>query len=132
MTARLIDPLQKFRRVIALEPHSDPRATGKEYIQMVEDGVLAAQYMMSWEDRQENAVLISPAHTFLMANRPVKVQFWLDIGSIGWWQRLYQPLTQPYVLSRHWIDGERWTDLQEYRTNQQNLVRLVRGVCPAL
>ena len=44
-------------------------------------------------------MLLAPAYTFLMSNRPVDYQFWLDVGSTGWWERLYQPLTHPYVLS---------------------------------
>ena len=35
-----------------------------------------------------------------MSNRPVDYQFWLDVGGRGWFERLYQPLTHPYVLSR--------------------------------
>ena len=40
-----------------------------------------------------------------MSNRPVDYQFWLDVGGLGWAERLYQPLTQPYVLSRRWPYG---------------------------
>ena len=78
---------------------------GREYLEMVEDGVIAAQYVRGWQEVDRNAVLLAPAHTFLMMNRPVDYQFWLDIGSRGWFERLYQPLTQPYVLSRHWQPG---------------------------
>jgi hypothetical protein len=63
-----------------------------------------------------------------MQNRPVRYQFWLDIGSQGWWQRLLQPLTQPYVLSNNWQDGMKWTDIQEFKTNQENLSRLITGL----
>jgi hypothetical protein len=55
-------------------------------------------------------------------------QFWLDIGSAGWWERLLQPLTHPHILSRHWPAEAQWTDLDEYRTNQDALARLVTGL----
>ena len=75
---------------------------GKEYLLMVQDGVIAAQYMRSWQAREGGAVLLAPAYTFLMSNYPVDYQFWLDAGSSGWFERLFQPLTHPYVLGRGW------------------------------
>jgi hypothetical protein len=95
---------------------------------LVQDGVIAAQYVRSWQRQPQDAVLVAPAYTFLMSNRPVDHQFWLDVGSTGWWERLYQPLTQPYVLSRRWDDGGPWTDLDEYVTRQEALSALVLGL----
>jgi hypothetical protein len=103
---------------------------GQEYIAMVDDGVLAAQYVGAWQEpsARDEAVLLAPAHTFLMMNRPVDYQFWLDIGSRGWYERLYQPLTHPYVLSRQW-DGQRvWGDADEHAASQQRLYRLTAGL----
>ena len=52
-----------------------------------------------------------------MMNRPVTVQFWLDVGSSGWYERLDQPLTHPQVLSR---EMARWQtmDVRRRRTDQ--------------
>ena len=47
-------------------------------------------------------MLIAPAYTFLLANQPVDYQFWMDVGSPAWSERLYQPLTHPIILSRGW------------------------------
>jgi len=101
---------------------------GQEYVEMVQDGVIAAQYVTSWQLQPEDAVLLAPAYTFLMRNRPVDVQFWLDVGSRGWWERLYQPLTQPYVLSRHWPRDAVWTDADEHEARQETLHRLTQGL----
>jgi len=59
-----------------------------------------------------------------MRNKPVTYQFWLDIGSQGWWARLDQPLTQPYVLNRNWQHGKQWTDLEEFETIRKPLPEL--------
>jgi hypothetical protein len=82
----------------------------------------------SWERQPEDAVLLAPAYTFLMSNRPVEYQFWLEVGSSGWWERLYQPLTQPYVLSRAWEGGRQWSDSDEYAARQEALARLALGL----
>ena len=129
VAASLIESVQKFRW--AMEPTLDrvnQIDIGKEYIQMLKDGVIAAQYVSAWNDKPEEAVLIVPAHTFLMANQPVSVQFWLDAGSGGWYERLFQPLTHPYVLSRHWIPGRIWSDADEVQANNNALVRLLTGL----
>jgi hypothetical protein len=103
---------------------------GREYIAMVEDGVLAAQYVGAWQEpgADADAVLLAPAYTFLMMNRPVDYQFWLDIGSRGWYERLYQPLTHPYVLSRQWNGQRAWGDADEHAASQQRLYRLAAGL----
>jgi len=63
-----------------------------------------------------------------MSNRAVEVQFWLEVGSGGWWERLNQPLTHPYVLSRHWPRGRVWSDADEFNARQETLARLVLGL----
>jgi hypothetical protein len=109
-------------------PEGRDKSLGQEYLEMVQDGVVAAQYIHSWQLEPEDAVLMAPAYTFLMNNRAVDYQFWLDIGSRGWFERLYQPLTQPYVLSRQWSPDTPWTDADEYEASQETLYRLALGL----
>lgn len=126
--ANLIESVQKFRRVTESSFDDDPLRLTKEFIEMIESGTLAAAYLDKQQLELSEAVYLAPAHTFLMQNRPVQYQFWLDIGSQGWWQRLMQPLTQPYVLSNNWNPDMKWTDTHEYQYNQLNLSRLVTGL----
>jgi hypothetical protein len=63
-----------------------------------------------------------------MRNRIVDVQFWLDVGSNGWWERLYQPLTHPWVLSRDWPAEQMWTDFDEFRMRQDTMRRILLGL----
>lgn len=128
VTAHLIESVQKFRRVADTTAQTAALPHGQEYLQMVADGVIAAQYLRPIGEQPPNAVLVSPAYSFLMNNQPVSYQFWLDIGSLGWWERLYQPLTHPHVLSRRWQPDTPWTDIQEFGANQQTLIRLVSGL----
>ena len=126
-----MEAVQKFRWVAAaapIAPGEEATPLGLEYLEMVQDGVLAAQYLRSWQAQSEEAVLLAPAYTFLLANRPVTVQFWLDIGSRSWFERLFQPLTHPLVLSRRWPAGRTWSDDDEYRHNQYSLFRLATGL----
>ena len=125
--ASLIESIQKFRQ--AMEASGDTAIdVGREYLAMLQDGVIAAQYLEAWQTEPSEAILLAPAHTFLMMNRPAAVQFWLDAGSSGWWERLFQPLTQPYVLNRSWERERLWTDADDQSANQQALARLVSGL----
>ena len=128
VTARLIESVQKFRRVFTSAGGGEEPA-GKVYLRLLEEGVLAAQYLEApRQEENEEAILIAPAYTFLMSNRQARVQFWLDSGSRGWFERLYQPLTHPYILSRRWQPGTLWTYLQEDEANRDTLGRVVRGL----
>ena len=46
----------------------------------MKSGALGALYLPGWTVT-DDAVFIAPAYTFLMRNRVVDVQFWLDIGA---------------------------------------------------
>ena len=126
--ARLIESAQNFRRATVRMLTQSGQFPGREYIRMVEEGVVAAQYLENQSQPAADAVFIAPAFTFIMANRPVDYQFWLDLGSQGWWERLYQPVTHPFVLTRRWPEGRVWTDADEVAANQATLARLTSGL----
>jgi len=134
VAASLVESVRKFRQ--AMEPVggsdksdlSDMSDLGREYLAMLGDGVIAAQYLESWRTEDEDAVLVAPAYTFLMMNHPVSVQFWLDAGSSGWYERLAQPITHPYVLARGWEPGRLWTDADEVQQSREALARLTSGL----
>ncbi|MCB0109598.1 MAG: hypothetical protein KDE53_26935 [Caldilineaceae bacterium] len=129
---QLVESARNFRW--ALENVTDGEAQvdlytrlGREYVGLVEQGALGALYAPGWRPVEE-AVFIAPAYTFLMRNQYVRYQFWLDIGSNGWWERLYQPLTHPYVLSQRWPADEPWSDFAEYTRRQETMQRLLLGL----
>jgi hypothetical protein len=128
VTANLVDSIRNFRRVVGDSLEEAGADVGKVYIQMAIDGVIAAQYIPSWQTQEEDAVFIAPAYTYLISNYPVDVQFWLDVGNRSWAERLYQPLTHPYVLSRNWFPGKVWTDVEEVEIGDQVLYALVSGL----
>lgn len=126
---RLIESARKFRQTVLPTELPAGVSLSQEYVRTVEEGVISAQYLSNWEDQQQTqSVLIAPAFTYLMSNRSVRHQFWLDVGSSGWWARLDQPLTQPYVLSRNWPAGKKWTAADELNTSQDTLERVCTGL----
>ncbi|HET7377817.1 MAG TPA: hypothetical protein VFK30_13975, partial [Anaerolineae bacterium] len=130
ITAQIIESARKFRQTVSPDPFaaSASPTVGRDYIRMVADGIVAAVYVESPYAEKPDAVLLAPAYTFLLSNESVAYQFWLNAGSPAWWERLYQPLTHPYVLSRHWVEGQKWTDEAEQSARQKTLLRLLRGL----
>jgi superfamily I DNA/RNA helicase len=126
--SNLVESIQKFRWAVQKTLSQAEIPIGKEYLQMVEDGVIASQYLAPWRFEPMDSVFLAPAHTFLMSNRPVDYQVWLDVGGRGWYERLYQPLTHPYVLQRRWPIGRPWTDMDESEREEDVLYRLCIGL----
>lgn len=126
--ANLVDSAAGFRQAVCGCRQVEDTCTGKDFLQMVQEGVISSTYVRSWGVGPSTEVLISPAYTFLMGNRPVDVQIWLDITSSEWGARLDQPLTHPYVLSRWWPKGAKWTDLHELETEKEVIYHLILGL----
>jgi hypothetical protein len=128
IVAELVESARKFRQTLYPRGADDWGEVGHSYFGLVQEGLLAALYVSSWRDEERDAVFIAPAYTFLMRNRWVDYQFWLDVGSNHWWERLEQPLTHPYVLSRGYPSDQVWTDDMEFEARQAALRRLALGL----
>jgi len=127
LTESLVRSFASFRDVLP-ELAGDPVALISQYFELLESGLITALYPQSWQEQPADAVTIAPAMTFLLANRPVKAQLWLEVASDSWFRRLYQPLTHPYVLSASWREERKWTDADEDAANRSTLYRLIIGL----
>ncbi len=122
----LVDSARGFRWSLDFMSRYDEQIDlSQDYVKMVDRGVIANFYLRDWIADAEEGLLIAPAYTFLLNNRAVDYQFWLNIGSDGWSRRLYQPLTHPYVLSRGWPPGMLWTEEDESSLSREALGRLL-------
>jgi hypothetical protein len=133
VAAGLIASARKFRQALAppfpAAPDPEPfSAIARAYVEAVNSGIIAAEYGPRPSEQDAGAVLLAPAYTFLLSNQPVEVQFWINAGSLGWWERLFQPLTHPYVLTRTWQAGQQWTDEDEQAARVTRLHSLIEGL----
>ena len=122
----LVDSARGFRWALDfMSSHDSDIDLSLDYVKMVDRGLIANFYLRDWIADADEGVLIAPAYTFLLSNRAVDYQFWLNIGSDGWSRRLYQPLTHPFVLSRGWHHGDVWTEDDEQKLSRETLGRLL-------
>ena len=125
ISRNLVDSARGFRWSLDfLRRYDDDIDLARDYVQMVERGLIANFYLRDWITEAEDSVYIAPAYTFLLGNRAVDAQFWLNISSEGWSSRLFQPLTHPHVLSRGWQTGAVWSEADEQALERQTLRRL--------
>ncbi|MCX7939256.1 MAG: hypothetical protein N2545_07445 [Thermoflexales bacterium] len=130
---QLIRNARLFREALVEAALLDDHSAGREYVSVLTQGVLAAQFAperIAWQadlPPDPEAVLLAPAYAFLTNDLRADVQFWLDVNSTGWHERIYQPLTHPYVLSRRWR-GDPWTDADELHASRDMLARVVGGL----
>ena len=127
-TAVLMESFQKFSLSLDQKMQSDQDLAAQAFIEAIDSGLISAFYLSDWDSKVDDDVLIAPVMSYLMRNEPVDYQFWLNIGSKGWYERLEQPLTHPIVLSRNWQEGKQWTADDETAYNQANLQRTLSGL----
>ncbi len=125
--ASVVESAQKFRQAVAEVLAEEGGGAGQAYIDMVREGVVSAFYEIDWK-MPEDAVLLSPVHTFLLRNRVFEHQIWLDVSNPSWHKRIPQPLTNPYILSRDWEVGRLWSSTVEKHFEVERLERIVLGL----
>jgi hypothetical protein len=126
--SQMVDSAADFRLSLYPDGTEDWSPVWQLYRELVTEGLLAAFHAPGWQQESANTVFIAPAYTFLMRNRSVKHQIWLDVGSRAWAERLDQPLTHPYVVRRDYPEQRIWTDEDEEATSWEALYRLVIGL----
>ncbi|MFH1084491.1 MAG: hypothetical protein V1772_01835, partial [Chloroflexota bacterium] len=126
---RLVESARKFRTAVGEVEGLAPDVVAREYVQLILAGIASAEYVA---DRplaeREDAVVLAPAYAYLTRDLRSAYQFWIDLGSDGWWNRPNQPLTHPYVLSRRWPVGQPWRDIEEEQAKREALGRIVEGL----
>ena len=128
VAAQLVESVRKFRWVTEWQLGVAGESSDRDYVATVAEGLIAAQYVGEPDSESHETVLLTPAWTFLMSNRRVDHQFWIDVGARGWSEPLQQPLTQPYVLSRNWPSDRFWGEKDEEREGWDHLYRLAVGL----
>jgi hypothetical protein len=123
VTAQLIASARAFRETV---PNPNGEDLDMSYVRMLQEGMLPARY--DEEPGDDDGVLLATAQAYLTSDERSRVQIWLDLQSNGWHERIFQPLTHPYVLAHHWPSDAHWDDADEHRESVERLADVVAGL----
>lgn len=123
---QLVESVKRFRELGPALGWDDLTA-GRAYLDLVDQGVVAAQYALDGPDVSQG-VLISPIYPYLLGEHRHRLQFWLDVGSSDWWSPPQQILTHPVVLGREWPAGREWTPEDDLARRQRILLQITQGL----
>jgi hypothetical protein len=129
LVSQLIESYNKFVAAMPRANQDDTSNYNEDFVDALRSGLISAQYIEDYiQALDESGVLIAPAMTFLTRNRVVDYQVWLNIGSDGWYRRLEQPLTNPFVLSRNWPKGKEWDADEEIKASESLIGKVTSGL----
>jgi hypothetical protein len=114
----------RFRK--AMERFGDG-AYGREYIKMLTEGTVAAEPLDAY-DPAKDAVTLATPFGYLTSRLTSQYQIWVDLSGNGWYPNDVKELANPHVLSRHWAEGDRWTDTRSNRMRQANAARTAKAL----
>ncbi len=101
---------------------------GQTFIESIYQGIVTSNPPHLGDPPDPDGIMISTIYGYLLANKTVQVQVWLDAAATGWWDIPNQPLSNAFVLAQSWPDGKVWTTDDDFRIRNQLLSRLVRGL----
>ncbi|MSP12205.1 MAG: hypothetical protein EXR62_04515 [Chloroflexi bacterium] len=134
MISKLVESAKRFvestrhEALPAMDLATSDADVGRRYLEMIYQGTVAAQYLLDELPLADSVLLVTPVYTYLVGGYTSGYQFWLDVGSTGWWEPPAQPLTHPQVMSRSWPAGQPWTETDANNSRITTLTRLVTGL----
>ena len=117
--------LRDSGRSIGLETEAD---IGIALVDGINQGLVTSNPPDLGDPPDPNGVMISTAYGFLLSERVVDVQVWLESAAQGWWDIPRQPLSNVFVLAKSWGTDRLWTMEEEMRTRNQLLSQVTRGL----
>ncbi|MDJ0754203.1 MAG: UvrD-helicase domain-containing protein [Ardenticatenaceae bacterium] len=123
---RLATRLRQASKAMGLESEE---AVGRAFINGIQNGLVTAHPPDMGDPPDPDGIFIGSIYSFLLSDRVAAVQVWLETAATGWWDIPRQPLSNAFVLSEDWQDGQLWTLEDDVRIRNEMLVRVVKGLC---
>lgn len=125
----LIQMASRFRQAGGRVIDSSSESVGLALVQGIYSGLVTAHPPAVGASPNPNGVFISTIQTYLLEERPVAVQIWLETSATGWWDLPRQPLSNGFVLDPRWSINQTWTLEDDVRIRNEQLSRVVVGLC---
>lgn len=124
----LVRTASKLRQASPALGLTSPDEMGRAFINGINQGLVTADPPELGEPPDLNGVMISTVYGFVLSGRTAHVQIWLESAATGWWDIPRQPLSNVFVLNQSWPEDRLWTMDQDFKTRNQLLARIIRGL----
>jgi hypothetical protein len=124
----LVKAAVRLRKAAPALGMTDPIAAGSAFIDSINQGIVSTSPPDFGHPPDPEGITIATMYGYLLSEKPVKWQVWLDVGSSGWWDIPRQPLSNAFVLSRRWQEGQPWTARDDFEIRNQLLGRIIAGL----
>jgi len=123
---RLATRLRQAAGAMRLNSEDD---IGRVFIEAINNGLVTANPPDLGDPPDPKGVYIGTIYSFLLSEKSVPVQVWLETAATGWWDIPRQPLSNAFVLASGWDSAQRWTLEDDARVRNEMLSRVVQGLC---
>ncbi|WP_408956491.1 hypothetical protein [Natroniella sp. ANB-PHB2] len=125
---QLIKSFVKFKEVMAKFKDFEERDLGARFIEMINEGTLAAELLYRPEDLEDQVIVATP-YTFLSFSylEDVDYLFLLDLSSELWLLGSSKELSNPHLLSKEEEELE-WNDLIDQSLRKEQLANYLQSM----
>ncbi|MGM0409547.1 MAG: UvrD-helicase domain-containing protein, partial [Bacillota bacterium] len=126
---QMIDSVKKFRDVVKSFKDFNQKELGKDFIELIYNGTIAAEVLYNNKIKENNIILSTP-YKFLLNNQieSVKYIFFLDISSNSWLKSIAKELSNPYLFSPQWKNSQKWDDELDQQLRKKQLVDFFQSI----
>jgi hypothetical protein len=118
----------RLRRAAPAMGLDSPTAIGRAFMNGIQNGLVTAHPPDVGDPPDPDGLFIGSIYSFLLSDRTAAIQVWLETAATGWWDIPRQPLSNAFVLSESWQEGQLWTLEDDVRIRNEMLIRVVKGL----
>jgi hypothetical protein len=123
---RLIDSAEKFNEAVSRFNITD---ISKEFLKMIKNDVKSAESIFEMEEKGEvSGVILSTPMTYLANSLEHKIIILVGLSSSHWLPRCVKELSNPYVLTKTWKDGDIYSEKLEEENQKKNVAIILRAL----
>ncbi|MBP3284750.1 MAG: hypothetical protein J6M02_04560 [Clostridia bacterium] len=123
---RLIDSAYNFKKTVSKFHSVD---VNRGFLKMIRNNVKSAESIFELEERgEETGIVLATPMSYLSNSLSAKVIILIGFSSDHWLPRCAREISNPFVLTKTWRDGEIYSEEIEEQNQRENMAILMRGL----
>ena len=123
---RLIDSAYNFKKTVSKFNSVD---VNRGFLKMIRNNVKSAESIFELEERgEETGIVLATPMSYLSNSLSAKVIILLGFSSDHWLPRCAREISNPFVLTKTWKNGDIYSEEVEEENQRKNMGILMRGL----